>query len=90
VLHVVAQVVTVGHHVVEEGPILAVRCQYELGHLLIGAQVHARSADPLKSNSSLLVQDSSDWQIIDCFDQPEEWGKDRGTGIAGRRRFVHP
>ena len=53
---VVAQVVPGGRHDVEEGPIMAVRCQYELGHLLISrkrsthAQRTCSSSSPVASS----------------------------------------
>jgi len=48
VLYVVAQVATLAQQNVEEGSIVAVRCQDELGHLLIGAQFPTRCADLCK------------------------------------------
>lgn len=48
VLDIVAEVAAVGQHDIQEGPIMAVGGQYELGQLIIDAETPTGIADPLQ------------------------------------------
>jgi hypothetical protein len=91
VSYVVAQVATLAQHDVEEGSIVAVRCQDELGHLLIGAQFPTRCADLCK----LMVRRIVDGHDMDSrpmarFLAFERYGSGSRPAIATTESLVKP